>query len=83
MLRNTVIKFASDAADGSFVADVSSAKAAGSHAADVIAELGNDDRLAHPSGLNCRGNSCDSATVNAYIRFNYLRGPKLKKVRAN
>jgi hypothetical protein len=75
-----MIKFASDAADGSFVTDVGCAKAAGGHAANVISEFRNDDGFAHARGLNCGSYAGNGRAIDANVGFDNLRSVKTVKL---
>ena len=68
-----MIELARDAPDGRLVPDVRRAKPAGGHAAQVIAELGDDRRLAHARRLHRRRHAARRSAINAHVGFDHLR----------
>ena len=69
-----MVKFARDAADGGFIADVGRAEAAGSHATEVAAEFQEDNRFAHSSGLDSSSDAAGRAAIDAEVGFDDLGG---------
>src|ERR1051326_6080690 len=65
MLSDAMIKLARDTANGGFISDVGRAEAARSHAPEMISELGNYGRFAHPRSLDRRRYTSHSAAINA------------------
>ncbi len=61
---NAAIELTGEAADGCLVADVGSAKSAGSQAADMGAGFDEHDRLPHLPGLDRRHNATGGAAVD-------------------
>src|SRR5437870_4043576 len=64
VLLDALIEFARDAADGLLVADIGGAQPAGGEAAEVLAWLDEDDRLAHACRLNGRADAAGGAAVD-------------------
>ncbi len=64
---DAAVEVAGDAADGSLVADVGGAEAAGGHAAQVLARLDQHDGLAHAGGLDRRRDAARRAAVDDQI----------------
>ena len=67
-------KLAGDAANGPRVADVNRREAAGGHPSEVPARLDEDDRLAHPPGLDGRRDPARRAAVDGDVNRQRLGG---------
>ncbi len=74
VLRDAVIKLARDAADGRFVANVRRAESARSHAAEMLAEFGDDRGLAHARRLHGRRHAAGRSAVNAEVGLDDFGG---------
>ena len=64
VLPDAAVEFASEAADGAFVADVGSTEAAGGETAEKLCGLDEDGGLAHARGLERGGDTAGGAAID-------------------
>jgi hypothetical protein len=72
MLRDAMVELAGNAANGGLVANVRRAEPARRHPAQVVAELGDDRRLAHARRLHRRRHPARRRPIDAQVRLNDL-----------